>query len=605
MDKFKKQTAKQLETRIADLEADLERVRHSEQRLREIETLYKALFEYMLNGVGIYKPVDDGEDFILIDLNKAAEKIEKIKKQKVIGRNITQIFPTIKEFGLLEVFRAVMKTGKPIDHPVTRYKDDRLEGWRDHFVYRLPSGEIVTVYSDETKRKQAEEALRRSEERFRYIVESAPDCIFIKDSSLRYIYVNRAMEVLLGRRTTEIIGRTAKDLFGEESARLMNDWDLRVLKGDTVEEEHTRPVGGVPLTFHDIRVPFRDLQGEVIGVCGISRNVTDRKRTNRSESVAFRTYPSESMRSTMEKAKLAAGSDGIILLTGESGAGKDYLARWIHEHSRRAQGPFFAVNCAAISLELAESELFGHEAGAFTGARGRRRGILELAEGGSLLLNEIGELPLSMQAKLLTFLDTMSFLRVGGEKSIRVNARLIAATHRDLEAEVAEGRFLRALFYRLNVFPIEMPPLRERLEDIPILVDEIMSSLGAQMQLGVEPILDSLDVEALCRYHWPGNVRELRNVLERALILSASGLSQPLLRPAEAIHEDWHLKVRFPSDRTLNAIVDDLVESLCTEALRRSNGSRKEAARLLGISRDSIHRYIRRFRTKSENLTRP
>ncbi len=160
-------------------------------------------------------------------------------------------------------------------------------------------------------------------------------------------------------------------------------------------------------------------------------------------------YPSKAMRAALHEARLAAATDSIILLQGESGSGKDYLARWIHDHSRRAPGPYFAVNCAAISKELAESELFGHERGSFTGALGRKRGLLELAEGGTLLLNEIGELTLPLQSKLLTFLDTRSFLRVGGEKSITVNARLIAATNRSLDTEVAQGRFLSPLFYRI------------------------------------------------------------------------------------------------------------------------------------------------------------
>ena len=170
------------------------------------------------------------------------------------------------------------------------------------------------------------------------------------------------------------------------------------------------------------------------------------------------------MRDCLELARIAAATNSIILLLGETGSGKDYIARWIDDQSRRSAGPYFALNCAALPRELAESELFGHEAGAFTGARARKKGLLELAEGGTLLLNEIGELPLSLQSKLLTFLDTRSFLRVGGDKGVKVDARLIAATHRDLGQEIAQGRFLEPLFYRLNVFPIQVPPLRERLE---------------------------------------------------------------------------------------------------------------------------------------------
>ena len=593
----------ELTAKIADLEEELGRVRKSQQDLRQTETLYKELFDYMLNGVGIYRPIRNGEDFVLVDLNKAAEKIDKIRKQKVLGKSIGQVFPTIEAFGLLDVFRKVLKTGKPVDHPVTRYKDDRLEGWRDHFVFRLPTGEIVTVYNDETKRKQAEEALRLSEERFRSLVESSPDCIFVKDTSRRYRYVNPSMAALLGRKESQILGRTAEDFLGEQAGAHIRESDLRVLRGELIEEEHTRPIEGVYLTFHDIRVPLKSDDGEVVGIYGISRNITERRKVLAPTPIAPREYPSGAMRATLNKASFAATSDSIILLQGESGSGKDWLARWIHNHSKRAEGPFFAINCAAIAPELAESELFGHEHGAFTGARGKKRGLLELAEGGTILLNEIGELTVGLQSKLLTFLDTRSFLRVGGEKSIHIDARLIAATHRDLEQEVTEGQFLQALYYRLSVFPIRVPPLRERPDDIAVIAQEIMATLASEMQLPYIPVLDGSDVAALKRYAWPGNVRELRNVLERSLMLSAQGRFKLWLSPSNEPFEDWTLRVEFPHDKTLREISDEVIEALCVEALRRTRGNQKEAARLLGISRDSMHRFARRFGFKREHLT--
>ena len=279
----------------------------------------------------------------------------------------------------------------------------------------------------------AEEALRRSEERFRAVIESAQDCIFIKDRNLNYTHVNSAMAALTGVPVWELLGKEADFIYGEEAAEHIKEVDLRVLSGESIEEEHTRPVRGVELVFHDTRVPLRDPRGDIIGLCGISRNITERKKAAPAAPVQIEDYPYKTMRETMQQARQAAATNSLVLLLGESGSGKDYLARWIHDHSRRASGPFFAINCAAVPGELAESELFGHEPGAFTGTRGRKRGLLELAEGGTLLLNEIGELSLPLQSKLLTFLDTKSFLRVGGEKSIHVNARLIAATNRNLQ----------------------------------------------------------------------------------------------------------------------------------------------------------------------------
>jgi DNA-binding NtrC family response regulator len=310
------------------------------------------------------------------------------------------------------------------------------------------------------------------------------------------------------------------------------------------------------------------------------------------------------MKAALHEASVAAATDSIVLLQGESGSGKDYLARWIHDHSRRAPGPYLAVNCAAISKELAESELFGHERGSFTGAHGRKRGLLEMAEGGTLLLNEIGELTLSLQSKLLTFLDTRSFFRVGGEKSITVNARIIAATNRSLETEVVEGRFLSPLLYRLNVFAIHVPPLRDRIADIPVLLEEIMSSLAVELQRTPLPAIDPATVIALSRYDWPGNVRELRNVLERSLILSDGQDLNIALPSIDASQQGWSHVFGFPvPERTLHDVTDEVIKSMCLEALRRSEGNKRRAARVLGISRDTLYRYMKRFGIEGDNPT--
>jgi DNA-binding NtrC family response regulator len=314
------------------------------------------------------------------------------------------------------------------------------------------------------------------------------------------------------------------------------------------------------------------------------------------------------MRVTLEKAGIAADADGIVLLEGESGSGKDYLARWIHDHSRRVSGPFFSINCAALPRELAESELFGHERGSFTGATGLKRGMLELAEGGTILLNEIGELDLSLQSKLLAFLDTLSFLRVGGQKHVNVNARLIAASHRDLKREVTEGRFLRPLFYRLSVFPIHVPALRERIEDIPTLVRSLLAKLAVEMQLSEIPLIEPADIEVLSRYDWPGNVRELRNVLERSLMLSR-GTDFTLALPATTGQparngKRWSHTVTLGEGRTLPQVTDEVIRSLCTEVLSRCGGRKKEAARLLGISRGALYRYLKRLGIEHGNGTR-
>jgi PAS domain S-box-containing protein len=452
-----------------------------------------------------------------------------------------------------------------------------------------------------SQRKRAAEALKQSEERFRAIFEGAQDLIFLKDLSLRYTDVNPAMEKLLGLTAAHIVGKTADDLYDKESAAYIRDVDTRVLQGEWIDEVYTKNIKGAPMTLHEVRVPMRDGTGKVIGLCGISRDVTDRSRREVARLTGDREYPSETTREVLRRARYAASGDSVILLTGESGAGKDHLARYIHEHSKRASGPYFSINCAAVAPELAESELFGHERGAFTGAHGRKRGLLELAEGGTLLLNEIGELSLPLQAKLLTFLDTRQITRVGGEKSISVHARLIAATNRDLEKEVKEKRFRQDLFYRLNVINIVVPPLRERSEDIPIIAEEMISKLATEMQLTHVPIIGGQTLLAIEQYHWPGNVRELRNAIERALILW-DGEHFDLNLPMPQVHSrEWSHTVCFPTERGLRDVIEEVTQSLCLEALRRCQGNKKETACLLGIARDSLYRYLKQFGIESES----
>jgi PAS domain S-box-containing protein len=460
--------------------------------------------------------------------------------------------------------------------------------------------EVVSYLADVAwevaQRKRAEEALRQSEQQFRAIFEGAEDYIFLKDRSLRYVQVNPAFERLAGVPASQIIGKMHEDVLGKDASELIREKDLRTLAGETMEDEYGVTHRGIPMYFLATRTPLRDPSGETVGILVILHDITDRKRTEEYSSPEQGEYPSKSMRTTLKQAKIAARKASTILLTGESGSGKDHLAKYIHNHSDRAKGPYFSINCAAIAPDLAESELFGHERGAFTGAVGRKRGLLELAEGGTILLNEIGELSVHLQAKLLTFLDTRKFTRVGGEKEISVNARLIAATNRDLEKALEEGGFRKDLFYRLNVVSIPVPPLRERLDDIPLLVQEMLAKIHDEMPIHEMPVIDAGVIDALKRYDWPGNVRELRNVLERAVIhsggepiglghLGLKGYDQPPSRnllPLEPVSLEG----------TLRDCINSVAKAKCVEALRLTGGNKKFAAHSLGISRDSLYRYM-------------
>jgi sigma-54 specific flagellar transcriptional regulator A len=231
---------------------------------------------------------------------------------------------------------------------------------------------------------------------------------------------------------------------------------------------------------------------------------------------------SDSIRFVRKLISQVANTDASVLVLGESGTGKEVVARTIHALSSRAHKPFIPINCGAIPAELLESELFGHEKGSFTGAITSRQGRFELANEGTLFLDEIGDMPLVMQVKLLRVLQEHSFERVGASKSTTVNVRIIAATHRDLESAIREGTFREDLFYRLNVFPIEMPPLRERNHDVPLLFNELISRIECEHRPTVQLLPEAM--EALLYYNWPGNVRELANLVERLSILYPNGI---------------------------------------------------------------------------------
>ena len=458
---------------------------------------------------------------------------------------------------------------------------------------------------DITDRRQAQIDLSESEERFRAVFETAQDSIFLKDKNLVYTHVNPAFLRALELPEARVIGKTDDDILPVQESNYIRDLESRVLGGQVVENTHNVTGRTLPRTFHCVRVPMRSSSGETIGVCGIARDITEQKALERRYPRSAGRYRSSLMEATLEQIRLGALSESIVLLLGESGSGKDYLAKYLHDHSRRTGGPFFAINCAALTASIAESELFGHEPGSFTGSRGRKRGLLEMAEGGTLLLNEIGELSQELQAKLLTFLDTQSFTRVGGEKIVQVNARIVGATNRNLGQEVAAGRFREDLYYRLNVFTIRVPALRERKDDIALIARDLLESLSIKMGRPAPPVLEISALETLSEYDWPGNVRELRNVLERALILCrgdtirADDINIPEIKSRRSCDNTEIAVFMKKADGTdLNGALESAKRELILGALKRCNENVSAAARFLGISRDALRHHMKMLGVK-------
>jgi DNA-binding NtrC family response regulator len=309
---------------------------------------------------------------------------------------------------------------------------------------------------------------------------------------------------------------------------------------------------------------------------------------------------SEAMQRVKALVRRVASSPGsTVLITGESGTGKDLLAKVIHYCSGRASRPFLNVTCSALPEALLESELFGHERGAFTDARQQKRGLLEQADEGTVFLDEIGEMAASLQSKLLRFLEEKAFRRVGGTGDVRVDVRVIAATNRDLEAAVRQGTFREDLYYRLNVLRLEMPPLRARDADVGLLAQHFVESYGLEFNRPVKGLSRGAE-DTLAAYHWPGNVRELRNLIERAVLLSDHDYLEPTdfesLRAAQARTGTGHGGFELPPE---GVNLEDVERRFVVQALERTGGNQTRAAALLGLHRDKIRYRVEKFRLKS------
>ncbi len=443
----------------------------------------------------------------------------------------------------------------------------------------------------------------------RQILDLTPQLIAVYGRNRERLYVNRIALDYLGLTLEEWRQTPGRGAFvhPDDRARELECFDRALSTGSAYELElRLRKGDGSYRWFLARSNPVRDDQGQMIRWYVACTDIDDRKTAEerlQQENVALREEvdrasmfeeivgASPALGAVLSRACKVAGSDSTVLISGETGTGKELVARAIHRRSRRAARAFVALNCAAIPHDLIASELFGHEKGAFTGAVQRRLGRFELANGGTILLDEVGELATDTQVALLRVLQEREFERVGGggREPIQVDVRVIAATNRDLSAAVADGTFREDLFYRLNVFPVEMPPLRERREDIPMLVEYFIGRYarraGKTFRRVSERTLDSLQ-----SYPWPGNVRELQNVIERSVIVSDTD--------EFTVDESWLSRKgsRFSAGLELSSSLAAHVKTIVEDALRvscgRVFGPRGAAARL-GIPRSTLESKIR------------
>jgi PAS domain S-box-containing protein len=519
-------------TDITERKRSREALQHSEERYRNVvETATDAVVS-----------VDQRSQIIFA--NPATTRTFGYQIPEMIGQPLTMLMPEFMRKIHKAGFQRYLKTNqRHVDWQEVQLTGLRKNG--EEFPIEVSFGEVLKnghhVFTgfirDTTERKQAEEKIREQEAELRQVLELAPQHISVLGPHGSRLYLNPAGLNYYGLTLEEWRRRDPRWLFHpDDRERMTSEAQIKFLSESPHEvEARLLRNDGKYRWFLFRRNPLRDGQGRITRWYSSATDIEDRKQAEQRllhENVALREEidkvsmfeeivgTSPALQAVLSRVSKVAPTDSTVLVTGETGTGKELVARAIHRRSPRSQRAFVSVNCAALAPSLISSELFGHEKGAFTGAVQRRLGRFELANGGTIFLDEIGELPADTQVALLRVLQEREFERVGGKEPIRVDVRVIAATNRNLEVAMADGTFRSDLYYRFNVFPIEVPPLRERKEDVVTLLEYFVDRFGRKIGKRFGKI-DKRTLELLESYDWPGNIRELQNVVERSVIVSS------------------------------------------------------------------------------------
>jgi len=585
---------------------DIEDRKRAEDSLRSSE----QNFRLMVNSVpGLVSTLTSGGEIEFVNnqtLEYLGKPLDELKNWAVSDAVYPDDLPDV-----IATLRTSIETGQPSDVELRLRRADGLYRW--FLLRRLPQcdiqGHIVrwyTLMTDVEDRKQADDKIRRSETELRQILDFAPQYVVVLTPDRARLYANQMMLDYLGLTLEEWRSTDRHEYFyPDDLERVLRETQDKFLGGLPHEcEARFRGKDGEYRWFLLRWNPVRDEQGRVTRWYAAGTDIHDHKQAQQrlqNENIALREEVDQAsmfeeivgssitLRRVLSQVAKVAPTDSTVLILGETGTGKELIARAIHNRSNRSTRPFVRVNCAAIPQSLIASELFGHEKGAFTGATQRRLGRFELAHEGTIFLDEVGELPAETQITLLRVLQEREFERVGGSRPISVDVRVLAATNRDLKAAVGSGSFRQDLFYRLNVFPIEIPPLRERVDDIPVLVEYLVERYAKKVGKRITNIRKKT-LELFQVYAWPGNIRELQNVVERAVVLSDGDtfcVDQSWLEPKYPLESPLPDATgkglrRLDSDRE-----KEIIEAVLAETGGRIAGPSGAAAKL-GIPRQTL-----------------